>query len=77
MNSFTSIYECTIAESDGAIRFFVSFSDVHRITHKVEVTEQVYREFQDFIKLEKRQRNHDMSTLFRTCFYRTKCKYNL
>lgn len=58
MNKEQDVYIFTIKSIDGVNHFFVEFSDINCITHKVELSEEVYNELLFFKKLEKRQQNH-------------------
>ncbi len=52
-------YALRIEESEGSVRFFASFKDGQATQREVEVSEDVYRTFQQFVKTERNLRRWD------------------
>ncbi len=58
MDKYTSTYDCTVKEIDGVKHFFVAFTDVNFCYHVIEVRKEIYTEFQEFKRIEKKQQNY-------------------
>lgn len=52
MSYKSSAYAIRTEESDGVIRYFVSFKDGQGVFHEIEVLHEMYLEFRGFIRKE-------------------------